>query len=158
MLKVKRAQGQNVMYLLPGARGKTTSPFGWPHGTNYVTRFNKPKVCILQYHPYLLPKEYQKCYYYHNFTSSGAPHFQPPFPLPELWTTKFRSVYLTFIFIVLLSFCGNVLLIFHLYPLCSFREPFQFLLHCSLYPQAGSRSGRVVGALLECFLLYSAYE
>lgn len=114
MLKVKRAQGQNVLYLLPGARGKTTSPFGWPHGTYYVTQFNKPKVSIHQYHPYLLPKEYQKCYYYHSFTSSGPPRFQPPFPLPELWATKFRSVYLTFIFIVLLSFCGNVLLVCHL--------------------------------------------
>ena len=109
MLKVKRAQGQNVMYLLPGARGKTTSPFGWPHGTNYVTRFNKPKVCILQYHPYLLPKEYQKCYYYHSFTSSGAPHFQPPshcqsyeLPSSDLFTSL---LYLLFYFLFVGMFC-----------------------------------------------------
>ena len=92
---------------------------------------------------------------HHSFTFSGLPHFQPPFPLPELRTTKFRPAYLTFAFIVLLSFCGTILLVFHLYLLCFFREPFQFLLHCSLYPQAASRSGRVVGALLECFFIYS---
>ena len=57
------AQRDNVLYLQTRARGKTTSAFGWPHGANYVIQFNKPQISILQYHPYLLPKEYQKCYY-----------------------------------------------------------------------------------------------
>lgn len=72
-------------------------------------QFNKPKVSILQYHPYLLRKEYQKCYYI-TVLPLLVPSFQPPFPLPELLELRSSELltsllHLSFYFLFVGLFC-----------------------------------------------------
>lgn len=141
-------------WFLTGAAVENGSFCGWPLDTNYVIQWNKPKLCILP-HRYPPPLEFQKCYYTWvsplliPLLSNLFPHCQAHELSSLYMLTSFLHLLFHFRFLWIFCLCVS-----SKYILCPFTDPFQFPLHCFLYPQAGCRGGQVVKTLLECVLSF----